>query len=213
MAASARPVSNKERGRPVHLLRLKQEVPFSMPAPIIYLFAGSNGAGKTTFAKAYLTLLDPIPRFLNADEIARGLSPLDPSRISVSAGKLLLHEVDGCLRKGESFGMESTLSGLGHVKLLKRAKSLGYHIELHYLWLPSPSLAISRIKQRVKKGGHHIPDADVRRRYKRSLLNVTNSYLPLTDSWTFRDNTKVTDSLLYQSETSTVDQLKTFLKL
>lgn len=118
----------------------------------LYLFGGSNGAGKTTFAKAYLTLIYPIPRFLNADEIARGLSPLDPTRMSVSAGKLLFHEVDSCLSKGDSFGLESTLSGTSHVKLLYKAKSLGYRIELHYLWLPSPELAIRRIAQRVKKG-------------------------------------------------------------
>ena len=181
------------------------------PAPTLYLFAGSNGAGKTTFAKAYLPLLDPIPRFLNADEIARGLSPLDPSRISVSAGKLLLHEIGKCLEKGESIGLESTLSGLGHVKILRKAKSLGYHIELHYLWLPSPELAIRRIKQRVKKGGHHIPEVDVRRRYKRSLSNFTRVYAPLADTWQVWDNTVRPPSLLASSESTSLNQLEEFL--
>ncbi len=138
-----------------------------MPAlpPTLYLFAGCNGAGKTTFARAYLTQLDPIPRFLNADEIACGLSPLNPRKIAVKAGKLLLHEIDGCLTASETFGLESTLSGTSYTRLLQRAKSLGYQVEIHYLWLPSPSLAIRRIAQRVKKGGHAIPDADVKRRF------------------------------------------------
>lgn len=111
----------------------------------LFLFGGSNGAGKTTFARAYLRQLDPIPRFLNADEIARGLSPLEPQRLAVKAGKLLLHEIQGCIESGVSFGLESTLSGTTHAKLLQRAKSSGYQIEIHYLWLPSPELAIGAL--------------------------------------------------------------------
>lgn len=151
----------------------------AMPAlpRTLYLFAGCNGAGKTSFARACLTQLDPIPRFLNADEIARGLSPLNPRQIAVKAGKLLLHEIDGCLTAGESFGLESTLSGTTYSRLLQRAKSLGYQIEIHYLWLPSPALAIRRIAQRVKKGGHTIPDADVKWRFSRSWTNLIHLYV------------------------------------
>ena len=178
----------------------------------LYLFGGSNGAGKTTFAKAYLTLISPLPRFLNADEIAHGLSPLDPTRMSVSAGKLLLHEVDGCLSKGDSFGLESTLSGTSHMKLLHKAKAIGYRIELHYLWLPSPELAIRRIAQRVKKGGHFIPENDVRRRFKRSLSNFINLYAELADSWIFRDNTKQSASLLFDSGSASLPEVESFLK-
>ena len=141
----------------------------SEPAPTLYLFVGSNGAGKTTFARAYLTRFSDPPRFLNADEIARGLSPLDPRKVAVKAGKLLLHEVKECLESGISFGLESTLSGTSHVRLLQHAKSSGYQIELHYLWIPSPELAILRIAQRVRKGGHPISEEDIRRRFKRSL--------------------------------------------
>jgi hypothetical protein len=88
--------------------------------PTLYLFAGSNGAGKTTFARAYLRQLDPIPRFLNADEIARGLSPFDPQKFAVRAGKLLLREIHDCIESGISFGLESILSGNIHAKLLER---------------------------------------------------------------------------------------------
>jgi predicted ABC-type ATPase len=181
------------------------------PLPTLYLFAGSNGAGKTTFARAYLRQLDPIPRFLNADEIARGLSPLDPQKLSVKAGKLLLREIHDCIESGISFGLESTLSGTTHAKLLERAKSLGYQIELHYLWIPSPALAIRRIRQRVKMGGHSIPEAEVRRRFARSRANLIQLYGPLADTWQVWDNRNEPPSLILSSESATLSQLESLL--
>jgi predicted ABC-type ATPase len=182
----------------------------AMP-PTLHLFAGCNGAGKTTFARAFLRLSDPVPRFLNADEIARGLSPLEPQKLAVKAGRLLLREIESCLESGVSFGLESTLSGTTHAKLLQRAKSHGYKIELHYLWIPSPALAIRRIRQRVKMGGHSIPPADVRRRFKRSLANFFRIYAPLADSWTFRDNTRPSGGLLLDSKSSSLPEVESFL--
>lgn len=181
------------------------------PPPTLYLFAGSNGAGKTTFARAYLRQLDPVPRFLNADEIARGLSPLDPQKLSVKAGKLLLHEIQGCLESRNFFGLESTLSGTTYAKLLQQAKFIGFQIEIHYLWIPSPSLAIRRIAQRVKMGGHFVPDADVKRRFSRSLTHFLEIYAPLSDGWTFRNNSVQPASLLFDSANSTLQQVKNFL--
>ena len=172
------------------------------PPPTLYLFAGSNGAGKTTFARAYLRQLHPIPRFLNADELARGLSPLDPQSAAIRAGKLLLHEIATCLKSGHSFGLESTLSGTAHVKILTQAKQLCYQIEIHYLWLPTPELAIRRIAQRVKMGGHFIPPTDVRRRFKRSRTNFVGMYAPIADLWTVWDNRPEPPSLLLSSETA-----------
>lgn len=180
------------------------------PQPTLYLFAGSNGAGKTTFARAYLRQLDPIPRFLNADEIARGLSPLDPQKLAVKAGKLLLREIQDCLKSGTSFGLESTLSGTTHAKLLQRARTLGYQIEIHYLWIPSPELAIRRIAQRVKMGGHSIPESDVRRRFNRSRRNFTAVYAPLADLWTVWDNRPEPPRLLLTSESA---KLSSFTEL
>jgi len=187
-------------------------VPPPTPSPTLYLFAGCNGAGKTTFARAYLRQLDPIPRFLNADELARGLSPFNVQAVAVKAGKLLLHEVMDCLRTGKSFGLESTLSGTTYTRTLQRAKALGYTIEIHYLWLPSPELAIRRIAQRVKMGGHFIPAADVRRRYKRSITNFINLYAPLADGWTFRKNSTQPPSLLFDSTNSSISEVKSFLR-
>ena len=180
--------------------------------PSLYLFAGSNGAGKTTFARAYLTTGFPVPpRFLNADEIARGLSPLAPESVALKAGKLLLSEIDGCLHAQKSFGLESTLSGMAQVDILKRAKSLGYRVEIFYLWIPSPAVAIQGIAQRVIKGGHHISAEEVERRYPRSLLNFVCSYAPLADLWQVWNNTERPPSLTLSSEHATLSQLKDFL--
>lgn len=175
--------------------------------PTLHLFAGSNGAGKTTFARAYLRQLAPIPRFLNADEIARGLSPLEPQKLALKAGRLLIHEIQDCLKSRVSIGLESTLSGTTHTKLLHQAKSLGYQVELHYLWIPSPDLAIRRIRQRVKMGGHSIPEVDVRRRFKRSLINLIQIYGPLADTWQVWDNRAKPPALILSSETATLSQL------
>lgn len=199
----------RESGMNVPTLKLSQLMKESPPT--LYLFAGSNGAGKTTFARAYLRQLDPIPRFLNADEIARGLSPLDPQKLAVKAGKLLLREIESCLQTRVSFGLESTLSGTTHAKLLERAKSSGYQIELHYLWIPSPALAIRRIRQRVKMGGHSIPEADVRRRFARSRINLIQLYGPLADTWQVWDNRNEPPSLILSSESATLSQLEPLL--
>src|SRR5436309_3066176 len=108
-----------------------------MPAsrPTIYLIAGCNGAGKTTFAKEFLPHEVKCLRFYNADEVARGLSPLDPSAGAIKAGRLLLNEIRESLNRHETFGLESTLSGKTYIRIFKRALSLGYELELHYLWL------------------------------------------------------------------------------
>jgi predicted ABC-type ATPase len=125
--------------------------------PTIYLIAGCNGAGKTTFAKEFLPTEVKCLRFLNADELARGISPLKPSAGAVRAARLLLTQVDECLRRRETFALESTLSGKTYIRLFQRARRLGYEIELHYLWLASPAQAVARVRQRVRMGGHHVP--------------------------------------------------------
>lgn len=180
--------------------------------PVLYLFAGSNGAGKTTFARAYLTSFEKPPRFLNADEIARGLSPLNPSSVALKAGRLLLHEIDQCLKAKQSFALESTLSGTAQVNILKKAKALGYQIELHYLWIPSPKLAIQRIAQRVKKGGHHIPSEDVLRRFTRGLDNLMRFYGPISDRWAIWQNTAKHPDLILESPPATLSELEQLLQ-
>jgi predicted ABC-type ATPase len=160
----------------------------SAPQPTIYLIAGCNGAGKTTFAKEFLPTEVKCLRFLNADEIARGLSPFDPSASAVKAGRLLLQEIHDDIRRRQTFALETTLSGKTYIRLFRRARQLGYEIELHYLWLSSPAQAIARVRQRVQQGGHHVPAADIRRRFKRSLVHLLDDYLPLTTRWAIWDS-------------------------
>ncbi len=183
-----------------------------MEPPTIYLFGGCNGAGKTTFARAYLTVNFATPlRFLNADEIARGLSPLAPERVALKAGKLLLSEIDGCLKHRETFGLESTLSGHAQAGILLRAKALGYRIEIFFLWVPSPELAVQRIIQRVAKGGHYIPREDVLRRHRRSVENFIGIYAPLADRWEVWDNSAEPPILTHSSEYATVSGVERHL--
>jgi len=160
----------------------------STPPPTIYLIAGCNGAGKTTFAKEFLPTEVKCLCFLNADEIARGLSPLKPSAGAIRAARLLLTQVDECLRRRETFALETTLSGKTYIRQFVRARELGFEIELHYLWLSSPTQAIARVRQRVRQGGHHVPAADIRRRFKRSLVHLLDDYLPLATRWAVWDN-------------------------
>jgi predicted ABC-type ATPase len=159
-----------------------------MPVPTIYIIAGCNGAGKTTFAKEFLPHEVKCLRFYNADEIARGLSPLDPSAGAIKAGRLLLNEIRESLDRHETFALESTLSGKTYIRMFKRALSLGYEVELHYLWLSNVEQAIARVRRRVRMGGHDVPAADIRRRFKRSLIHLVNDYLPLATRWAIWDN-------------------------
>jgi len=182
-----------------------------VPTPTIYLIAGCNGAGKTTFAFEYLSKEVKCLRFLNPDEIARGLSPLAPAAAAFKAARLLLKEVRDSIRARESFGLESTLSGKTYLRLLRQAKRLGFRIQLHYLWLPTPVLALRRIRERVRKGGHNVPAADVRRRFGRSLRHFAKDYAPLADRWALWDNQSSPARLLADSETCSPAELRDML--
>lgn len=133
--------------------------------PTTYVIAGPNGAGKTTFATEFLPDFVNCREFLNADLIAAGLSPFAPETQNVRAGRLLLERIGELSRAREDFGFETTLSGRTHAKLLTELKSSGYRIDLFFLWLPSPDLAVLRVAERVSEGGHAVPEEVVRRRY------------------------------------------------
>src|SRR5262245_246560 len=126
----------------------------------IYLIAGCNGAGKTTFAKEYLLQEVGCKNFLNADYLALGLSPLSPEVAAMKAGRLLLSELRSLIARKQTFALESTLSGLTHLRMVRSAKRRGFRIYLHFLWLPTPEIAIARVRERVRKGGHNVPVAD-----------------------------------------------------
>ena len=175
--------------------------------PTIYVIAGCNGAGKTTFAKEFLPHEVKCLRFLNADEIARGLSPFKPSSSAVQAARLLLTQIEDCLRRRETFALESTLSGKTYIRLFRRARQLGYEIELHYLWLSRPAQAIARVRQRVRMGGHDVPTADIRRRFKRSLAHLPEDYLPLATRWALWDGWVLPPKRLAISDTHDIDSI------
>ncbi len=177
-----------------------------MPAaqPTIYLIAGCNGAGKTTFAKEFLPHEVKCLRFYNADELARGLSPLDPAAAAIKAGRLLLAEIRESIRRKETFALESTLSGKTHTRILRGALSAGYEIELHYLWLEKPEQAIARVRRRVRMGGHDVPVGDIRRRFSRSRMHLIKDYLPLATRWAIWDSRGFPAKRL---ATSTIDDL------
>lgn len=179
--------------------------------PIIYIIAGCNGAGKTTFAREFLPKEVKCLRFFNADEIARGLSPFDPSFGAIKAGRLLLEEIRETISQRKTFAFESTLSGRTYLNLLKQARTDGFHLYLYYLWLPKVELAIARVKERVKKGGHNVPTIDVRRRFYRSLKNVL-SYAVLMDQWLIWDSQKMPPQLKAESKNCSLENLKLMLE-
>ncbi|OGX30657.1 MAG: hypothetical protein A2787_05790 [Omnitrophica WOR_2 bacterium RIFCSPHIGHO2_01_FULL_48_9] len=159
--------------------------------PNLYVIAGPNGAGKTTFAKEFLPKYAHCDNFINADLIALGLAPFSPVKFQIKAGKLLIEQIDQFLKKRIDFAFESTLSGKTYVPLFKEAKTKGYNITIFYLSIPSTRLAQERIKQRVREGGHHVPTADIKRRFKRSWQNFIGLYMPLAQSWFLFDNSSL----------------------
>ncbi len=148
--------------------------------PVIYVIGGSNGAGKTTFAREFLPAANVV-EFLNADLLAAGLSPLQPSTMAVRSARLLLGRWRELLALRRNFAFESTLSGRTYAGMLREARAAGYEVRLCYLWLPNVAMSLGRVRQRVRKGGHDVPEADLRRRFLPSLRNFFSLYLPLAD--------------------------------
>lgn len=131
----------------------------------------------------------------------------------MKAGRLLLEEFDSFITKHETFAIESTLSGTTYIRRLKQVKRQGFRLYLHYLWLPNSLMALARVRERVKKGGHNVPEADVRRRFGRSLRHFVDDYVALADRWAVWDNQTSPPRLLAESETCSHEQLKTILRL
>lgn len=155
-------------------------------SPIIYLIGGPNGAGKTTFAREFLPAVQ-LTEFLNADSIASGLSPLNPPTAAARAARLLLSRWRELVTNHRSFGFESTLSGRTYATMLRHARGAGYRVHISYLALPTLQFSIRRVRERVRKGGHNVPLADLKRRFRPSLENFLQIYLPLADSATCYD--------------------------
>ena len=169
----------------------------------LYIIAGSNGAGKTTAAYVLLPKLWRCEEFVNADEIARGLSPFYPQRESVRAGRMMLEKMHSLLESGRSFAFETTLAGIGHRRFVEKAKQKGYQVSLFFFWLPSPDLAVERVASRVREGGHGLPQEIIKRRYERGLKNFFNVFKPLVDEWRFIDNSNRLPKIVAQGSYKT----------
>lgn len=165
-----------------------------------YVIAGPNGGGKTTFALEFLPRFAQCLNFINPDLIATGLSPLDPRRSMVRAGRLVMQEIRRYISRYEDFAFETTLSGRTYLRQLREMKTRGYAIHIIYLWLPSSDLALWRIHERVERGGHDVPEKDVRRRFGRSLRNLFQLYRPLANTLHFFDNSGEEPALIFQEE-------------
>ena len=149
----------------------------------LYIIAGCNGAGKTTASKRFLPSILECRQWVNADEIAYGLSPLDPQSVAFQSGRIMLERIQELLRQEETFAIETTLSTRAYRNLVLQAQAKGYQVELVFFYLPSHLIAIRRIAHRVKNGGHYVPDDVVIRRYHRGLKNLKEIFIPIVDCW------------------------------
>jgi predicted ABC-type ATPase len=165
-----------------------------------YIIAGSNGAGKTTFATEFLPLYADCRNFINADLIARAYSPFDPDAGMLRAGRAVLERIAEFTKARSDFAFETTLSGRAYAPLLRKVRKAGFRLHMFYLWIPSPELALLRIRDRVESGGHNVPERDVRRRFDRTLRNLFAFYRPLLDTLHFFDNSSDTPRLIFQDE-------------
>ena len=154
----------------------------------LYIISGCNGAGKTTASYTVLPEILLCKEFVNADEIAKGLSPFNPESMAIEAGRLMLKRIDELLAAKVSFSIETTLATRSYTRLIKRAQSEGYKVSLIYFWLNSPELAVNRVLQRVNEGGHNVPLDVIYRRYQAGINNLFQIYMPCVDYWLLADN-------------------------
>jgi predicted ABC-type ATPase len=169
--------------------------------PNLYIIAGCNGAGKTTASFTVLPEMLNCEDFVNADEIARGLSPLKPENAAIEAGRIMLQKIDNFIEQGKDFAFETTLATKSYINTIRKAQKKGYEITLLFFWLDSTDLAIERVKARVSEGGHNIPSNIIVRRYFNGLKNLFNLYIPQTDYWMVFDNSNMAAALIAEGNT------------
>ena len=154
----------------------------------LYIISGCNGAGKTTASYTVLPEILNCREFVNADEIAHGLSPFNPESVSIEAGRLMIHRINELLWRGETFAIETTLATKSYINLVRQAQRQGYAVTLVFFWLRTPELALQRVAERVMSGGHNVPETTARRRYVSGIANLFNIYMPEVDCWVIYDN-------------------------
>lgn len=164
----------------------------------LYIIAGCNGAGKTTASFTILPEILECKEFVNADEIAKGLSPFQPEKVAFEAGRIMLHRINELLANNEVFAFETTLATKSYKQKVLTAQEKGYKVVLLFFWLNSVDLAIERVKLRVQDGGHNIETDVIRRRYKNGITNLFDIYLPIVNEALIFDNTAVKAELIAQ---------------
>ncbi len=162
----------------------------------LYIIAGCNGAGKTTASFTILPEILDCKEFVNADEIAKGLSPFQPEKVSIEAGRIMLKRINELLSENEIFAFETTLSTKSYKNKITKAKEKGYRVTLLFFWLQSIELANERVKTRVLEGGHNIAFEIIERRYKKGIKNLFDIYLPIVDGALIFDNSEGKHELL-----------------
>lgn len=162
----------------------------------LYIIGGPNGAGKTTASYSVLPKILECREFVNADEIARGLSPFNPESVAIEAGRLMLTRISELLRRNESFSIETTLATRSYFRLIEQAHRQGYDVTLLFFWLRTPEQAIERVAERVSKGGHNIPSDVIRRRYQEGINNLFQIYMPIVDTWVLVNNSMTPRSII-----------------
>jgi predicted ABC-type ATPase len=162
----------------------------------LYIIAGCNGAGKTTASFTILPEILLCKEFINADEIAKGLSPFQPEKVSINAGRIMIHRINELIENGETFAFKTTLSTRSYHEKVKYAQSKGYKVTLFFFWLNTVELAIDRVKTRVSEGGHNIDREVIIRRYSKGIQNLFSIYIPLVDEFLVIDNSEAKYELI-----------------
>lgn len=162
----------------------------------LYILSGCNGAGKTTVAYSILPEILQCREFVNADEIAKGLSPFQPDKVTFQAGKIMIKRIKSLIEQGNDFAIETTLSAITYKQTIKAAQENGYYVTIIFFWLSSIELAKERVRLRVKEGGHNIPDNVIERRYIKGLYNFFNVFLSICDNVMLFDNSAESPKLI-----------------
>lgn len=164
--------------------------------PKLYIISGCNGAGKTTASYTILPEMLDCREFVNADEIARGISPFKPESVSIQAGKIMIERISNLMVNGTDFAIETTLATKIYAKIIKYAQERGYKVTLLFFWLSMPNLAVERVKMRVASGGHNIEEKTIRRRYDIGIKNLFSLYIPLCEYWMIINNSTIPQELI-----------------
>jgi len=181
-----------------------------MPNP--YIISGYNGAGKTTASYSVLPDLLDCKEFVNADEIAKGLSPFQPEKVAIEAGRIMLDRINTLIKQNVDFAFETTLAAKSYSKMVRMAQLQGYFVTLIYFWLNSPELAVERVRNRVNSGGHDIPVSVIYRRYDSGMNNLASIYLPISDYWMIIDNSEPPFQIIAEGNYSEIVEINDQIK-